>query len=181
MSVESSHNPFIVRDAIETDLAACLVIDRAYLTEHVWQMEMQTDDERVAVIFRAVRLPRPMRVVSTPDIDLLHSLDCLLVAAEGETMLGYLGMRADAARAHGWVVDLVVTPARRRQGIGGALLKAAFVWSREHGLGHITVETQTKNFPGICFCQKYGLAFCGFNDKYYPNQDIALFFDQRVR
>ena len=35
---------------------------------------------------------------------------------------------------------------------------------------------QSKNFPAICFAQKHGLNFCGYNDRYYHNQDLALFF-----
>jgi hypothetical protein len=35
---------------------------------------------------------------------------------------------------------------------------------------------QTKNYPAISFCQKHGMTFCGFNDRHFANQDIALFF-----
>jgi ribosomal protein S18 acetylase RimI-like enzyme len=43
------------------------------------------------------------------------------------------------------------------------------------------LETQTKNHPAICFYRKHGFVFCGFNDRYYTNQDIALFFAQNLR
>ena len=42
-------------------------------------------------------------------------------------------------------------------------------------------ETQTKNYPAICFYRKHRFVFCGFNDRYYTNQDIALFFAQSLR
>lgn len=182
MNTKNNNASFIIRDAVEADLEICLSIDRAYSTDQVWQMEVQDDNKgRIGVSFRTVRLPRPMRVVYPPDRALLHACDCLLIAEANDIVQGYLGMRADLAYGNGWVLDVTVAPPWRRHGIGGALLKAAHVWAREHELSRITIETQTKNFPGICFCQKYGLTFSGFNDKHYPNQDIALFFSQRVR
>lgn len=175
----------VIRDAIDEDVEVCLAMDHAYTTEHVWQMEMNDDNERVSMTFRTVRLPRPMRVVYPRNPNLLRAAwqrrDCFMVALIDEQVRGYLNMRVDVAHGNARVMDLAVEPDWRRQGIGGALLKAARLWAREQNLSRLIVETQTKNYPGICFCQKYGLAFCGFNDQYYPNQDIALFFGQRVR
>jgi hypothetical protein len=39
---------------------------------------------------------------------------------------------------------------------------------------------QTKNYPAIQFARAQGFVFCGFNDHYYMNQDIALFFGRGV-
>ena len=35
---------------------------------------------------------------------------------------------------------------------------------------------QSKNFPAISFLQKHGFKFSGYNERYYRNQDIALYF-----
>jgi RimJ/RimL family protein N-acetyltransferase len=35
---------------------------------------------------------------------------------------------------------------------------------------------QSKNLPAIRLAQKFGYEFCGYNDQYYINQDVALFF-----
>ena len=176
--------PLIVRDALPEDLDACLKLDHTYSTEFVWQMEVQKESGRSTFTFRTVRLPRPMRVLYARDAAALQSAlpqrDCLLVANVGERVCGYLSLQADPEEANGWVRDLAVEARYRRRGLGGALLKAARQWAREHHLVRLTVETQTKNYPAICFCEKYGLALCGFNDQYYANQDIALFFSQRV-
>jgi hypothetical protein len=45
----------------------------------------------------------------------------------------------------------------------------------------VTLETQTKNYPGILFSQANGMVFCGFNDRYFSNGDIAVFFSQTLR
>jgi ribosomal protein S18 acetylase RimI-like enzyme len=90
-------------------------------------------------------------------------------------------MRIDSGRSNGWITDLGVGRQWRREKLGSRLLQAAYDHAQAHDLHQLTVETQTKNYPGICFCQKNGLTFCGFNDRYYPNHDIALFFGQTVR
>ena len=43
------------------------------------------------------------------------------------------------------------------------------------------LDTPTKDYPAICFYQKHGFAFCGFNDQLYPNHDIALLFALSLR
>ena len=40
---------------------------------------------------------------------------------------------------------------------------------------------QSKNYPAISFAQKQGLAFCGYNDRYYASQDVALFFGMTLK
>ena len=42
------------------------------------------------------------------------------------------------------------------------------------------MEMQTKNFPAMQFARAQGFVFCGFNDHYYTNQDIALFFGKNL-
>jgi ribosomal protein S18 acetylase RimI-like enzyme len=103
------------------------------------------------------------------------------VAESGGLVMGYLIMRIDAGHGTGWVTDIGVGRQFRRQRLGTALLNEAYTRAQQHDLRRLTVETQSKNYPSILFCQKNGLAFCGFNDRYYPSHDIALFFGQTVR
>ena len=75
-----------------------------------------------------------------------------------------------------WVNDLVVAKGARRTGVGSALLKAVAYWGHDQQMKWLILEMQTKNYPAISFCQKHGMTFCGFNDRHFANQDIALFF-----
>lgn len=77
--------------------------------------------------------------------------------------------------------QIVVSSAYRRRGIASRLVNVARQWAKEHQLNRLMIETQTKNFPLINFCQNNGFAFCGFNDRYFPNQDIAVFFSTSLR
>ena len=176
---------FIIRDATENDLPSCLQLDLSYETDYVWQMDVRDEDGTIAIGFRTVRLPRLMRVVYPREPESLTTAlqrrGCFLVAETSGIVRGYLVMRAEAGHLNAWVSDLAIGRAWRRQKIGSFLLNEAYSWAQKHDIPHLTVETQTKNYPGISFCQKHGLYFCGFNDHYYPNHDIALFFGRNIR
>lgn len=180
---------FIVRTLRpDTDFAACAHLDHAYTTDHVWQMDLREEQETVLARFRTVRLPRMMDVPYPHDPAALSQrqqpADCFLVAATGdnkEIVLGYVHMRVDATHpATGWINDLVVGKAFRRRKIGSALLEQAQHWAQLHTIRQIRLEMQTKNYPAIQFAQTHGFVFCGFNDHYYANQDIALFFTKTI-
>jgi ribosomal protein S18 acetylase RimI-like enzyme len=182
-----------IRPAELGDLEACLRLDHSYLTDHVWQMEVQEDETLFTVNFRAVRLPRPVHVKYPRDRDALligwHHRDCFLVATveddgkehQAQPIIGYLTMGAQEWHKTGWVADLVVTPEHRRQGIAAQLMQAAKEWARNAGLRRLVIETQTKNHPALRFLERQGFSFCGYNDHYYENQDIALFFSLNLR
>jgi len=175
----------IVRPAELADLDACLALDPSYSTECVWQMDVNSENGRVAVEFRTVRLPRSMRVAYPHDRDQLIAgwkrCDGFLVAQRGEHIVGYVAVRAHMAEGLAWVSDWVVQRVYRRQGVGLALVNEAMRWAKARGLRWLVLEAQTKNHPVICFCHKHGFSFCGFNDHYYPNQDIAVFFARNLR
>jgi ribosomal protein S18 acetylase RimI-like enzyme len=181
----STSQAITIRAAREEDIAACLQLDLSYETEYVWQMDIRDDAGAIAVSLRTVRLPRPMRVIYPRDINVLtialQKQDCFLVAETVGVVRGYLTMRIDPGSGSAWINDIAIGRSWRRQGFGSGLFAEAYNRAREQHTRRLTVETQTKNYPGIGFCQKHGLAFCGFNDRYYPNHDIALFFGQTVR
>jgi GNAT superfamily N-acetyltransferase len=126
-----------------------------------------------------------MRVTFTHDAQRLadewNRRVCFLVAEQDGIVKGYLNLMLAAAAETGWVADCVVERRYRRAGVGSVLLAAAAQWSRANRLKRLIVEMQSKNYPAICFAQKHGLAFCGYNDRYYANQDVALFFGQTLK
>jgi GNAT superfamily N-acetyltransferase len=177
-----------IRPAELEDLEACLSLDHSYFTEYVWQMDVQEEKDGVMVHFRTVRLPRTVHVQYPRDrkaqLTSWHRRDCFLVAvadekgpqAESATVVGYLTLGESEWHKTAWVADLVIAPENRRKGLATQLLRAAALWARKAGLYRLIVETQTKNYPAIRFLERNGFSFCGYNDRYYANQDIGLFF-----
>ncbi len=174
-----------IRPARAEDIEKLKLVDHTYQTDHVWQMERNFSAGDFSVHFREVRLPRIIRI-ETPlavhwnDQEFLQDLKCLVALVQGE-IAGYIRVmtqtEADTAR----VVDLAVGKKFRRQGIGSMLVLSAQDWARRNRSKWVILEMQSKNFPAIRFAQKLGFELCGYNDHYYANQDIALFFARYLR
>jgi len=162
------------------DLAACLALDGSYETGYVWQVSQQEEDGETTARFRTVRLPRPMRVPypSRGEALLAHQErgDLILVASEAGELRGFIDQEFQPDQALAWVHHLVVRPEHRRQGIGSALLARARLAALQQGMAHIMTIVQSKNYPAISFLQRHGFTFCGYNERYYRNLDIALYF-----
>ena len=100
-----------------------------------------------------------------------------MLLAEGRGGIkGYISLNIGIAPASAWVEDLVVDREQRQEGIGTALILAAQEWCGTRGMNRLTLEMQPKNYPAIQFAQKLGFDFSGYNDQYYRDQEIAIFF-----
>lgn len=174
-----------VRTVTPADLPQLAEMDHGYSTDYVWQMDQREENGQTQVTFRTVRLPRPMRVAFPRDparlLEDWQRYACFLVAEENAQLKGYVNLVLAPVSETGWITDYVVERRFRRAGVGTVLLAAAGHWARTNNLRRLILETQSKNYPAICFAQKHGLAFCGYNDRYYPNQDVALFFGMELK
>jgi GNAT superfamily N-acetyltransferase len=174
-----------LRPVVVEDIPHLLTIEHEYSTSYVWQMDIALEEGQMGINFRQVRLPRTVRVEyprSTRQLtDINREQDGMLVAVfEGE-IVGYCNLKLGIAPATTWVPDLAVRRKVRRQGIASAILLAAQDWARQHDSNRIVLEMQPKNYPAYCLSQKLGFDFCGYNDRYYANRDIALFFGKFIR
>jgi GNAT superfamily N-acetyltransferase len=170
----------MIRDGIASDIPACMGLDHTYETEYVWQVNIHGDNQQRNITLRRERLPRRMDVMH-PSSE--HRLRCglvpeqaFLVATVDNTPCAYLIMTHDPLDKTAHIRDLVVDRAYRRMGIGSRLVKVAGRWAAGRGSKRAYGETQTKNYPVIQLYLRAGYTFCGFNDQYFDNQDIALFF-----
>ncbi len=175
----------IIRSAQARDLDACLALDPSYETDYVWQLETTRSPDVVSVVLRETRLPRTMRVACTPARDLVlehfERGECFLVAEEEGAVRGYLDATADIWKQTGWINHITVSPERRRRGLGKALLRAGLDWARGQALTTMMAEMPTKNHPASALVQKLGFVLSGYNERYYSNRDIAIFFALGLR
>lgn len=180
-----------IRPPKSADIPKLLDIDHDYVSDYVWQMEVQQEtgqkpsDLRVDIIFRQLKLPRSVKVAyPRPVTDLAKDWKdrpCLLVASLHGEVVGYTSITLTIAPNTSWMTDLVITRKLRRQGIGSALVLAGQDWAWHKRCLRMVMEIQPKNYPAICLAQKLGYDLCGYNDHYFPNQDIGLFFSKSLR
>jgi len=175
-----------IRPVRPADIHLLVAIEHDYATEHAWQMELQeTEEGQITVQFRPIRLPRAARVeYPRPPRQLADDWaqhPGLLVAEHQGEAIGYISIHSLLAPHTAWVTDLAILPRLRRRGIASALLLAAQEWSRSQGSRRLVLEMQPKNYPAICLAQKLGFDFCGYQDRYYANHDMAIFFGKTIR
>lgn len=169
-----------VRLATLADLTACLLLEDSFETEYVWQMEERADAKNISVNFRLARLPRPMKVtgiISRDDVSFNYQHGGnLWVADEDGVIQGFIDVTVKEWNQSLSINNLAVAPMFRRKGIGAQLMRTALEWGQEKKLRVALLDTPTKDYPAICFYQKFGFSFCGFSDRMYPNRDIAMLF-----
>jgi ribosomal protein S18 acetylase RimI-like enzyme len=172
----------IIRDGIPSDIDKCLQLNSRFHTEHVLQMTVQNSTDAKHITLRKQRLPRALNgqhPIDRTRLDAaIHNRHCFIVLEESasHTILGFVSMRIESAYRLAYLQDLVIDSAYRHQGLGRRLINVARLWANEHNLNRIILEVSTVNFPAINFAESQGFVYCGFNDQYLPNQDIALFY-----
>ncbi len=167
------------------DLNLCYQMSKSYHTDYVWQMQSRETDHTVNIQFDIVRLPRSMQVQypRTPDELLEHweQEQCFFVVRKitGEFM-GFVDALSRPWENLVWIFNLAVDQRYRRQGVATALLKTVTKWAIAHNQTRLMLEMQTKNYPAIRFAHKHGFQYCGYNERYYTNGDITLFFSRNL-
>ncbi len=175
----------LIRAVRDGDWESCLSIDLAYETDIAWQMEESQDAGGWHVSFREIRLPRTLHIQPpVPEDGALkgwQNRDSFWVAVEQRGVVGYLGLDVDPARHHAQIVDLAVAPQFRRQGVASALLDRAVEGCLRQRVQQVVLVCPLRAYPALNFALKHRFAFCGFQDAYWPGQEVALFFRLRVR
>jgi ribosomal protein S18 acetylase RimI-like enzyme len=174
-----------IRPAVATDLPVLMAISHSSTSEYVWQMDIQREEGQTGAIFREIRLPRSVAVPYPRPVETMADewsrRTPMLVAVLGEKQVGYLRLTDKLIPQTAWITDLAVAPPVRRKGIATALVLAAQGWAVQRKNRRTVMEVSSKNSPAIRLAQKLGYEFCGYNDQYFLNQDIALFFGRALK
>jgi len=97
-----------------------------------------------------------------------------LVAEDAGRIVGLLDLECSAWNNTGWLWNLLIDRAYRRQGLGRRFFERAIAWARRRGLRALIIETQSNNAPACHFYAALGCELVGLNDFYYSNEDLAL-------
>lgn len=106
-----------------------------------------------------------------------------LVAMEGDTLAGYLGVQFGPDG--GDIMTIATAPAFRGQGIGKQLLSAMVQILREKQLGWLTLEVRPSNAAAVGLYEAMGFREVGRRPRYYkkPTEDallMTLLFEEEV-
>jgi ribosomal protein S18 acetylase RimI-like enzyme len=114
------------------------------------------DAEAVVALWQAAGLTRPWNDPLADFRLALRTTDStVFVAHDDGTITGSVMVGFDGHR--GWVYYLAVSPDRRGQGIGKALMAAAEAWLRECGASKLQLMVRRDNVAAIGFYESLGL------------------------
>jgi GNAT superfamily N-acetyltransferase len=173
-----------VRATVVGDISTLVEMNHGVESEGVWQLEIHREARQVHARFHEVRLPRATSVVYPHDpyalADTWRSQSRMFTAVVDARPVGYIALMAETGTSLVWITGPVVDPLVRRHGIGLALLGAAQRWAVEQSHSRLLLELSAKNLPALRLAQKSGFEFCGYNDRYYLTQDVAIFFSKTI-
>ena len=89
-------------------------------------------------------------------------------------LLGYVGMMT--VLDEGYIANVAVDPAYRRQGIADKLIERLLDTASERRLTFVTLEVRAGNRPAIALYEKHGFLPVGLRRGYYtqPKEDALL-------
>jgi len=175
----------LVRQAVSPDIELLARFDHTVKTECVWQMSQNAELSRIVTAFTENRLPREMRLTypRSPEtlVDRWKNYSSVLLACINTVPVGYITFSANFAPEILWIKDLVVDELWRRKSVASTLIQAANNWGAARQFSRMSIEMSSKNFPAINLVKKCGFDFSGYDDNFFNNNDIALFFSRFIK
>ena len=106
--------------------------------------------------------------------ELDNKLAFWLVAAEGDTVAGYIGSQTVIDETD--MMNVAVHPDFRRKGIAEALVNTLVENLKKMGSRCLTLEVRASNAPAIALYEKLGFAEIGRRKNYYrnPREDALI-------
>lgn len=107
-------------------------------------------------------------------MELQNKCAVFFVAVLDDVLLGYIGMHA--VLDEGYIANVAVDGAHRREGVATALLNRLVDDALERRLGFITLEVRESNEPAIAFYRKNAFGVVGRRKNFYsaPAEDALL-------
>ena len=98
----------------------------------------------------------------------------LVALGEDGTVLGYAGLLV--VLDEGYITNVAVRPAFRRQGIAADLLTVFDRFARGNHLAFLTLEVRASNEPALALYEKLGYRRMGLRKNYYehPKEDAVI-------
>ena len=159
-------------------------MDVSYETEYVWQLQSSVHADVPMVGFVQVRLPRTITLrdplwggtADPPQPE--HA--SLIVAEVLGVVDGFAFVVPDEPRGVDALWMLALRPHSRRRGLGVRLARAAIEAARAGGRRALCATVQARNFPAIRMLQASGFVLTGYDEQYYPSNDVGLRFAHRL-
>ena len=160
-------------------------MDLSFDSNYVWKTQTLEGLDSFEASFQRIRLPKTIHVsfqayIPTILETLVRQREILSVRYE-EKVVGYLRLEQDETVNRLILKTGGIMPEYRNKGIGTVLMDRVTEIASHNRLRSIVCMVQAKNDPAIRFLLGKGFVFSGYQEFFFRNMDIGLFFSKNVR
>ena len=160
-------------------------MDLSFESDYVWKTQMLEGLDSFESSFQRIRLPKTIRVsfqaYSTANMEtLIQRREILAVRYEGN-VIGYARLEQDETVNRLVVKSGGIMPEYRNKGVGSVLLDRICEIAHYNRIRSLVCMVQAKNDPAIRFLMARGFVFCGYQEFFFRNMEIGLFFSKNIR
>ena len=160
-------------------------IDLSFESDYVWKTQMLEGLDSFESSFQRIRLPKTIRVsyqaYSAANMENLIRQRQILSVRYEENVIGYVRLEQDETVNRLVIKTGGVMPEYRNKGVGTVLLDQICDIARHNRIRSLVCMVQAKNDPTIRFLLARGFVFCGYQEFFFRNMEIGLFFSKNIR
>ena len=174
-----------IRMANMADMPLLSAIDLDFESEYVWKSQTIDDIDSYTVVFQNIKLPKiihvPFQNISVEAVEAMVKRQEVICAHYDNQIAGFLRLEQDENTSRILLKTGGVKQEYRRKGIGSAMLKVVETTAMNNEISRVVCTVQAKNDAAIRFLISHSYSFCGFQEFYFPNMEVALFFAKNIR
>ena len=167
------------------ELTQIAQMDLSFESDYVWKTQMLEGLDSFESSFQRIRLPKTIRVsfqaYSTANLETLIQRREILAVRYEEKVIGYARLEQDETVNRLVVKSGGIMPEYRNKGVGSALLDRICEIAHYNRIRSLVCMVQAKNDPAIHFLMARGFVFCGYQEFFFRNMEIGLFFSKNIR
>jgi len=172
----------VIRKFSDDDRRGVAAIDTSFQTSSIF--DVIVTPRRIELVERPLDTPLTKRYAIADAFAAWSTWDTAWVAEHSGSISGFAAVEYAAWHSRLVLWHLYVSPARRRSGIGRALLERAEAHGRSLRAKTVWLETSNVNVPGIAAYERLGYSLCGadvtlYDDLPYANER-AIYLSKRL-
>jgi ribosomal protein S18 acetylase RimI-like enzyme len=161
----------MIREMLDGDRDGIEAIDTAFQTSSVFDVIVGA--RSIELVERALDQPLVKRYPMADAFSSWATWDTGFVAVDGDHIVGFAAIEYEAWHRRLVLWHFYVSPERRRQGVGRALIEHVEHHARRRKAQRVWLETSSVNVPGVRAYERLGYSLCGVDVTLYDATPYA--------
>ena len=160
-------------------------MDLSFESDYVWKTQMLEGFDTFESSFQRIRLPKTIRVsfqaYSAANLETLIRQNSIISVRYEDQLIGYVRLERDETVNRLVLKTGGIMPEYRNKGVGTVVLDRVCEIAKINKIRSVVCMVQAKNDPAIHFLLARGFVFCGYQEFFFRNMEIGMFFSKNIR